>query len=530
MSLRDRFVRNLGIAALVGASTLGLGSPARAQTAFESAGSAPASATAQASAQSTAQTFTYYLPVLANLRGANNSDWRSLVRMRAISGVETHVWIQAHPRGAQAQATDPKSTMYVICGTCSANFPNLLDNLLDQGGQPMHLTGAYWGEVTSNEPLGIDSSTSANFSPDGSNQGGDYATLDASTMWNDPHLARRGDIIEFPLDGTSRTRENLNLFAPPTNTTDYTGPAITVQATLLDYLGNTIDGTTITLQPGTYTQFAPIAPALTNGKTLNAGDVLQLRLGSDGGNGEFLLYAIKNEIDNVTTTSQDPSNKTGYIIPLVQSGEYTTVPSNGETGDNFNRRIHAKLRPGAMITGVHVDYDSDGTYEEHFTGLNTNEYTLESTFQPLAAYNANPTLEIDVNDNNVYYSRTIKGNAYSVNAETNHAIAVTDSVRSTTNSNLTAITQLLAKGYVIDPTDPTKAYLMSQADWATALAQRLNGNPADNEIASITMYMSPRAVVFTPWFNTSGSVLTVNGFDKQDERTLYTLMTGNNVW
>ncbi len=448
MSLRDRFVRNLGIAALVGASTLGLGSPARAQTAFESAGSAPASATAQASAQSTAQTFTYYLPVLANLRGANNSDWRSLVRMRAISGVETHVWIQAHPRGAQAQATDPKSTMYVICGTCSANFPNLLDNLLDQGGQPMHLTGAYWGEVTSNEPLGIDSSTSANFSPDGSNQGGDYATLDASTMWNDPHLARRGDIIEFPLDGTSRTRENLNLFAPPTNTTDYTGPAITVQATLLDYLGNTIDGTTITLQPGTYTQFAPIAPALTNGKTLNAGDVLQLRLGGDGGNGEFLLYAIKNEIDNVTTTSQDPSNKTGYIRPLVTSAEYRDLPQTVEQNDIFATRVAITSRPGTTIDTVLLDTSGSGTWDNNFTGNNTNQYVLETSGAALATGTWTPKMRALITDNRVTYARDFTANTFTVNPEHNGYIATYDNAKNFIMNNLDLVSAWTSHGVV----------------------------------------------------------------------------------
>ncbi len=429
MSLRDRFVRNLGIAALVGASTLGLGSPARAQSAFESAGSAPASATAQASEQSTQQTFTYYLPVLANLRGANNSDWRSQVRLRAISGVETHFWIQAHPRGVQAQATDPKSTMYVICGTCSANFSNLLDNLLGQTGQPMHLTGAYWGEVTSNEPLGIDSSTSANFSPDGSNQGGDYATLDASTMWNDPHLARRGDIIEFPLDGTNRTRENLNLFAPPTNTNDYTGPAIQVQATLLDYLGNTIDGTTITLQPGTYTQFAPIAPALTNGKTLNAGDVLQLRLGSDGGNGEFLLYAIKNEIDNVTTTSQDPSNKTGYIRPLITT---TFDASMGnEVNDPALFKATFTARPGAYVIDAWFNErgqcDQSGNCTVDYSNTNTQDtnpwaITHNTTLSTPGTFT--PLLGIQVRgDDHVIYNRQVTGTPYTVVAEQDYSPA-----------------------------------------------------------------------------------------------------------
>ena len=420
--LKNRFVRTVALAGALGASTLGLDGITARDARAADAGASHSSLCA--TAQSTQQTFTYYLPVLANLHGANNSEWRSTVRFRVLGtpGVNAHYTIQAHPRGQQAQPSDPTSGTYTACGSCSQTFTNILDNLMDASGQPMHLTGAYWGEVKSDTPLGIDSSTTSNHSSDGSNQGGDYETLDARTVWTNPHLAHRGDIIEFPLDGTSQTRENLILFALPVNTTDYSGPTISVNTELLDMYGNTIDGASTSLTPGEFVQFSPLAPALTNGKTLNPGDVLRLRLGQDGGTGDFLLYANKSEVDNVITTSQDPSNKTGYIIPLVQSGEYTTVPSNGETGDNFNRRIHAKLRSGAMITGVHVDYDSDGTYEEHFTGLNTNEYTLESTFQPLAAYNANPTLEIDINDNNVYYSRTIKGNNYAVTQATPYTV------------------------------------------------------------------------------------------------------------
>ena len=417
--LKNRFVRTVALAGALGASTLGLDGITARDARAADAGASHSSLSA--TAQSTAQTFTYYLPVLANLHGANNSDWRSQVRMRALSGVETHFWIQAHPRGVQAQATDPKSTMYVICGTCSANFSNLLDNLLGQTGQPMHLTGAYWGEVTSNEPLGIDSSTSANFSPDGSNQGGDYATLDASTMWNDPHLAKRGDIIEFPLDGTTRTRENLNLFAPPTNTNDYTGPAITVQATLLDYLGNTIDGTTITLQPGTYTQFAPIAPALTNGKTLNAGDVLQLRLGSDGGNGEFLLYAIKNEIDNVTTTSQDPSNRTGYIIPLLTTAEYRTIPATSETNDILARRLAVTSRAGTTIQTVLLDDNGDGTFDNQWHNT-TNTFTFETSGAANNPGTWNPKARAIIIDNGVPYVRDFNGTSYTVNQATPYTV------------------------------------------------------------------------------------------------------------
>ena len=442
--IRESLRSTLGkatLATMIGAGALvGVGRNAGAQT-------APESTPTTASEQSTAQTFTYYLPVIANLHGANNSDWRSQVRMRALSGVETHFWIQAHPRGVQAQATDPKSTMYVICGTCSANFSNLLDNLRGQTGKPIHLTGAYWGEVTSNEPLGIDSSTSANFSPNGSNQGSDYATLDASTMWNDPHLARRGDIIEFPLDGTTLTRENLNLFAPPTNTTDYTGPAITVQARLLDYLGNTIDGTAITLQPGTYTQFAPIAPALTNGKTLNPGDVLQLRLGSNGGTGEFLLYAIKNEIDNVTTTSQDPSNKTGYIRPLLTTARYTWLPTTLEVNDTYVKELAVSARQGATITDLWEDLDGNGTFDVHYTP-NSNSVDLQITGSPIMAATQRPVLRAFLVDNGISYVRDIQGPTVTVNAEHNGYIATYDNAKNFIMNNLDLVSAWTSHGVV----------------------------------------------------------------------------------
>ncbi len=473
--LKNRFVRTVGLAGALGASTLGLDGITTRDARAADAGASHSSLCA--TAQSTQQIFTYYLPVLANVHGANGSDWRSTVRFRVLGtpGVNAHYTIQAHRRGQQAQPSDPTSGTYTACGSCSQTFTNILDNLMDASGQPMHLTGAYWGEVKSDTPLGIDSSTTSNHSSDGSNQGGDYETLDARTVWTNPHLAHRGDIIEFPLDGTSQTRENLILFALPLNTTDYSGPTISVNTELLDMYGNTIDGASTSLTPGEFVQFSPLAPALTNGKTLNPGDVLRLRLGSDGGTGDFLLYANKSEVDNVITTSQDPSNKTGYIIPLVTSAEYRDLPQTVEQNDIFATRVAITSRPGTTIDRVLLDTSGSGTWDNNFTGNSTNQYVLETSGAALATGTWTPKMRALITDNRVTYARDFTGNTFTVNPEHNGYIATYDNAKNFIMNNLDLVSKWASYGTI-----DGKVYPPSQ--WKTWWQESFDGNPTNGEV------------------------------------------------
>ncbi|HUK13842.1 MAG TPA: hypothetical protein VLW17_11135 [Thermoanaerobaculaceae bacterium] len=461
------------------------------------------------------QGYVYYLPVLANLHGANGSLWRTLVRLRALSGQPTHFTIQAHPRGAQAQAGDPTSGTTTICGTCSASFDNVLANMVDGGGHSLGLTGAYWGEIRSDRPLGVDSSTTANLAADGSSQGSDVPTLDAATVWSDPALARRGDVIEFPLDGTPSTRENLILFGVPTSTTSYGGPTIRVDTSLLDSHGNPVDGATVTLTPGTYLQFSPIAPALTNGKGLAPGDVLRLRLGADGGSGEFLLYAVKSEVDNVVQTSQDPSSKSGYVEPLVNAVFNAAV--GVEVGAPAVFSATFAVRGGGYASAASFNErgvcDAEGNCNSDFSATNgakANPWTVTHVTTAGTAGSFTPLLDVQVvGDDGATYRRELRGAPYTVAQPSigtaQRASAATATAQSATNAcaaiqpfywEIGDAQQALASGSVNAPgggSTPTytASSLMSIASaskwlYAAYVVQREHGQLSDSDVKFLT--------------------------------------------
>ena len=359
----------------------------------------------------------------------------------------------------------------------------------------MHLTGAYWGEVKSNQPLGIDSSTSANFSPDGSNQGGDYQTI----LTRPPcGLTRTSRVAATSSSSRStapaeRARTSTCSCRPPISPTTPAPPSWSQRHSW------TTSATPSTAppsrsNPAPYTQFAPIAPALTNGKTLNAGDVLQLRLGSDGGTGRIPPVRRQKRNRQRHHHQPRPQQQDGYIIPLVQTAEYRNLPQTVEQNDTFATRVAITSRPGTTIDNVLLDTSGSGTWDNTFTGNNTNQYLLETSGAALATGTWTPRMRALITDNGVQYARDFTSTTFTVNPEHDYSLTDQAQAKQLTLANMNQLATILSAPNVIYLTGNTSCPIqqLSYNDALAGLQLLTNGKigPGDAEMNGVNIYQT----------------------------------------
>lgn len=339
-------------------------------------------------------------------------------------------------------------------------------------------------------------------------------------------LLSAGDLATFVLpdsglqdNGQPRFRFNIHAYGEAT----VAGEAPTMMVDLFDHHGNYVDTLTLTLPDHGRAQWTNFVPTVFE-RDQAPYDVLRFTVTK----GKVLMIGTPVQNNTDVTGLDDGGVQVPTIDRLVQSGTYTVAPGTVEANDPVVEHLSVTSTPGTKVDGCALY----GGWEHNVAGNGTNTLTFDDTHYPTVAgdYTIRAVCGVSTTDGGFLGARTIQAGTLHVDAEQNHNVPISDTVRAHMTANLTPITQLLAKGYVIDPQDPTRAYLISQGDWMTSLTQRLDGDTANNEISAVTMYVSPRAIVLSPWFNSTGAVLTVNGFDKQDERTLYTLMTGDDSW
>ncbi len=448
------------------------------------------------------QSHVYYVPAAAHSTGAFNSFWKTLLQGRnpaPLGGAPVTFEILVHPRGAPAQPTDPRMDPYRLLPQAPFDFHDIL------GMVPY--TGAAWLEIRSDGQLDLETSSTYNASPNGEQQGSGYPVFNKATLWTDQRFAHRGDKVRFRLLGNeSNTRENYIIFVPPES-----GP-VRVTADLYDRRGGFKGSNNLDVQPGTYTQVSTLGMLYGDPNKADPGDTFVVttdRLG--GGDGDVLAYHIVSRVQTLNPQYQDSTTLEGTIERLVTSASFTTTPENGEVNDVFYRHVNVAVQEDAEITEAHIDVDSDGTYEVHYTGLSGNTFTLNDTFTPLVPYSLNPTLELFILKNGTYYQRLIKGNPYNATVEQNGYIANYNDAKAFIMGNLDLAAKWTSYGTI-------DGQVYSPNQWRTWWQELFDGNPANQELDYLQF---DDAIAIFPVGNvlkiayTDGTATYMGGFPEQ---------------
>lgn len=488
-------------------------------------GYAPLAAEAQALADAS---FVYYVPASAHAGGAFGSFWVSDLLGRnpnSMTGPAATVSVIAHPRGQVMSSTDPAIPVFTVPGGASFDFLDVLDRVRYADGSGF--SGAAWLEIRSDQPLSSGDVPTYNLPATGERTGSTIAPFDTRSLMTNPRFAHEGDTIEVRLMGSRQNfRENEITFVPPES------GDVTMLYEHLDLLGNRKALATMDVPAGSYQQ--QVLEALT-GQAVLPGDTIRKTVtrknGSDPSK-ELLAYSIISQVHTLNPQFQDSAALEGTRYPLA---EVTfSSPLDGEQNDpvTFSARINV---PGgyAASCGFHEYGVPTAQQYGEFNTNKTNPWSLTHNTVLGTPGTNTPALICGIIggfDGRVW-NRRWENPSQTTKAEDNsHLVTLDDAARARFIQHLPEIAALLAKGYVADVGDSSKAYLTSQSEWTALLTPRLDGSVANEELTGVTMHRTPRAIQLNNWFNSTHSVVPVNGFDKPDQLRLHYLLTGKAHW
>lgn len=468
--------------------------------------------------------FQYAIPVTASGDGANQSVWKTRVTGRVESDNQADIRARLTPRGRASTPDDPITSPVLVDGRGAIRWDDPLLNLFGASG-----TG--WMLIESSEPLSFSDSYTFNQAADGSQQGQGIPVFDLEGIMDDARIAHAGDVQRFELYGTPdvtelEKRENWLMWQP-----DGVGTA------RLDYWIENSDGTqmtttrTVELEAGEYLQQNGLHDNFPD-YLVQPGDSLVVRVFSADHEQEVAVYQAVSHADNIKPESQDPMTNEGHISRGIESVSLRV--NSGEQNDPVVYQALIRAGPEAVVESVYIDWNGDGTFSEQYNDINQRDFSLEKT----GAHNEAPDTYAPrmrvffANRRTGSVSRDFTGEEYTVAAEENeHSVEMTQEVkdRLADSETMDALTGILYRGYVVNPQDPSVANLKTADEWAALLADRIDGNPDNHELSSISFYRTPRSVGFNDWFNT-GVTLQLNGFCKQTQREMYSILTGGERW
>lgn len=467
--------------------------------------------------------FTYYVPVAASGTGANQSVWKtSLDGRNASPDLEADIQLSLTPRGRPSAPGDPISDPQYVAARTRIEWDDPVLNLFGA-------SGTAWLTIKSSTPLTFDDSYTYNEAADGTKQGQGLPVFDAATVMTDQRLAHAGDLLHFELEGLpfgmddGPVRENAVFWAPPES------GDILVDYLLKDEQGSEETRGTWRVHGGEYIQINDLHHTL--GLEVRPGSGLELRVRSEDGESEVALFAALSHIDNRDPLKQDPHSNYGTLDPAILDAR--VYVNSGEVNDPAVYHLAARVASDVTLEGVGGDWNGDGNNDNAYDASGT-EFRLDHIGQHnITTGTFTPTMSVIFSRPGFgQIGRRFTGEPYTVTPEENeHVVQMTQEVKDRINDPavMDAITNILVEGYVPDPTDPSKAYLTTKSEWAQILSDRTDGNPDNHEITAIQMPRTPRSVILVNYWNTGASV-QVNGFCKQTQRQLYSLLTGGQTW
>ncbi|MFI5166800.1 MAG: hypothetical protein ACHQQS_09295 [Thermoanaerobaculales bacterium] len=510
-TIRQTFRRNAGTAtfgALI--STIALGSIARNSSAQDVA---PHTSTAQpVTAESTAPAFSYYVPTVAHLNGANNSVWRSALRGQNLGlGVATLTYI-LHPRGVPGQPTDPHGVTQISAGNTF--------NLDDPVGR-LNVDGAGWLEITSTQPLAFSSCYTYNAATDGTQQGQDFPVFDAAQLETDTRLLKSGDNVRFTIPDLSTKRVNYAVFILPGKRT-----TVGVRDQLYDNQGRIITNAGANFTNGTLYQWSPVDSSLSQIQVV-AGDAFKVTLGEEGDVGTAYAYICLDVVDNLIQTKQDPYTDTGTITPAFTSIEYRILPDHAEENDTLTDRLAAVARPGINVTDIWANDLGTPSFNQHYTNTTTGAFVVQYFDNAQGTGTWTPYMRVYATNEDGYpFSRDITGTSYTIVAEKDGYVASYADVKAFALQNLDVVSIIASRGgYGGD-------IRYTYAQWKTMWQQYLDGvsSPSNPELKELVFndvgdgtYNGGNSIVFQ--FQDGTQKVLYNN----DERDFDLLMNGTNA-
>jgi hypothetical protein len=268
-----------------------------------------------------ATSFTYYVPVVADLDGANDSAWKTLIEGFVKSDETAQIQYQMHPRGVPAGDDDPRSPVYEVYGSSSFTWAEPLG----QAGA----SGAAWVEIVSDQPLGFSSTYVFNQSTDGTQQGQALPVFNAATIIDNQRFLHKGDTATFNLNGweweqAPTKRENLIFFVPPESA------PLRMSCTTKDRDGYTTNTLDLNAEPGTYFQ-VPVNSV--NFQTeIRPGSRITCRARGNGPSlDDVLAFMTVSKVDNINAEKQDPYTDEGQQYKAIEKAEI--FRNSGEVND-----------------------------------------------------------------------------------------------------------------------------------------------------------------------------------------------------
>ncbi len=458
--------------------------------------------------------FQYAVPVAASGSGMNGSVWETLIMGRVESDTQADIRARLTPRGRASTPDDPITWSLSVDGRASFRWEDPLLNLFGASG-----TG--WLLIESSEPLSFNDSYTYNQAADGSQQGQAIPVFPLEDLAADARIAHAGDVQRFELYGTPDVselpkRENWLMWQP-----DDAGTA------RLDYWIERADGgqvtTTLsqTLDPGEYLQLNGLHAAFPD-YLVQPGDSLVVRVMSADGDSEVNVYQAVSHTDNATPECQDPMTDEGSISRGIESA--SIYRSSGEANDPKVSRISVNAGRKAVIEEIHIDWDGNGTYDEHITDINEQEYVREQTGAQNTNYGTwQPRMTVVFNNRRTgSVTRDFTGEAYTVTAEAEESFPIAD-VRDNMLGNLDSIADIFGD-YVWypDTTEEGVWYHRDAATWSSILPGQLS-----DKVTGVRWRDQHNTLVFQNWNGLGDFEVYIKGGTEAENtmRRLYDLIT-----
>jgi hypothetical protein len=486
----------LALGALTLGSALGLTSPARAEP-------VPQSYSEQAVEASTFP-FRYASPATANAGGMNGSFWVTVVRGRNLSDSPATVKYTIHPRGQAASDSDPSITTSLAPGETIDRINMLAD---------IGFEGAGMLEVQSDQPLGLNDSVTGNVSStNGSFQGGNLPFFDLNNPSADPRVTQAGDIREIRLGNPDNRRSNFidaNLSMNAAKDIVY-----------MIENGQVVQQATVDVPPMGYVQISPIY-SIFPGVVPKPGQTLRVLTTASDPNTSVATVAYISEIDNVTSTSQDPALLSGYIRPLITNQTVSVSPTKQlEVNDLVTQTASFTSRAGTRIEAIYAkpstqtadgwlwNVQGNGTnslmYQESLTavlpgevGIKTRVMVWDGTSVPAGGYIRDVTSNIATV---IPAQDLIPADAYNL-----------------TKTNTSTLSHLLGDNLNVVFMGDMKHY--PQTDVLASLATYTDGTtgPSNPELKKVTIYKSLGQLAFE---FTDGRISAFGGLSQTQTQTV----------
>jgi hypothetical protein len=456
--------------------------------------------------------YQYMVVGVASGPGANGSQWESRLPGRVGGTVgEADIVNSLIPRGIPiAEVQGMTEPMYVPAGH-SFRWD---DPIATQFGTE----GAGWMLIESSLPLSMGASYTFNQAADGTQQGQGIAVLPLDGILQNSRLAKAGDVQRFELyglehgSGTPRKRENWIRAVPPAS------GDVSLDYWIEDAQGlRRTDIRNTEVRSGEYTQantlhndFAEYVP--------RPGDSLVTRVSALDGETDVAVWQFLTPVDNLDELKQDPYVDEGSILRGIE--EASVYRSSGEANDAAVGHIHAKAGYGSRINEVHIDWDGNGTFDNHYTGLDQEEFVFEGvdTHNPNSTGTFTPRMRVFFTGNDIgTTSRDFVGEQYTVVPEQSF---IPENGYETTRDNVNTLASLFGNNVNVVYLEQMTHY--GEDDMRTFLEAYTNGTIGTNDPELEEIELDDR--VNRVYFRLStGTTAAWGGFDQLQMKQLRNL-------